>query len=413
MRKHIVWQLLLSCWLCLGLATNSIAEEMSPALRALVTQFLDENPAVQAAEAEYKRAEAQARASGQPLYNPELELEYEEAGDVTKSVGISQTFDWSGKRRARERVSGEAINAAAASLAATRQTLLTDFLFELGNATFANLAAQLSTRKVAILEEFVALAKRRFSAGDVGQTEVDLAHLALSEARMKSASLQSDAAESYSRFSSLFRTSEPTLPALPALPETLPASDVDMLLGVHPSVRQAKAEVALAGASVVVARRDSRPDPTLGVQGGKEGDEDLVGLSLSVPLFVRNNYRAKLDVANADAIRAEEAYWSTFQRARSELESARQRYQFLRAALHSWVNEGEPRLEGRGDLLKRLWQGGEMDTTDYLVQLQQTLDTRLSAADLRHSVWGAWVSWLSASGQVDIWLGALSYAEGK
>ena len=66
---------------------------------------------------------------------------------------------------------------------------------------------------------------------------------------------------------------------------------------------------------------------------------------------------------------------------------------------------GQHRLKGRIALLKQLWKAGEIGTTDYLVQLQQTLDTQVSAAALRAAVWDAWIRWLSASGQIEYWLG--------
>jgi len=56
--------------------------------------------------------------------------------------------------------------------------------------------------------------------------------------------------------------------------------------------------------------------------------------------------------------------------------------------------------------LQRLWEAGELSTTDYLVQLRQTLDTKESALELRRSMWQAWFEWMSASGQIETWLGA-------
>jgi cobalt-zinc-cadmium efflux system outer membrane protein len=55
--------------------------------------------------------------------------------------------------------------------------------------------------------------------------------------------------------------------------------------------------------------------------------------------------------------------------------------------------------------LRRLWEAGEISTTDYLVQLRQTLDVQESALDLRQILWRAWFEWLAASGRVDQGLG--------
>jgi cobalt-zinc-cadmium efflux system outer membrane protein len=55
--------------------------------------------------------------------------------------------------------------------------------------------------------------------------------------------------------------------------------------------------------------------------------------------------------------------------------------------------------------LWRLWEAGELSTTEFLVQLRQTLDTRESALELRETLWRAWLEWLIASGQIESWLG--------
>ncbi len=66
---------------------------------------------------------------------------------------------------------------------------------------------------------------------------------------------------------------------------------------------------------------------------------------------------------------------------------------------------GRHSLDRHGALLERRWEAGELSTTDYLVQLRQSLDTRESALDLQLTLWLAWFEWLAASGQVDNWLG--------
>jgi cobalt-zinc-cadmium efflux system outer membrane protein len=297
------------------------------------------------------------------------------------------------------------MRAASAVLATARQDLLAELLDRMSRVKVTSEAAHLSRQRVKLLEEFVALAERRYAAGDVGQSDVDLAHLALAEASMQSATLLSDAAEAESRLMAFFQSPTTIRPPLPVLPLDLSAFDNNALLERHPELRRAQAEAAAAKANVSVAQRDSRPDPTLGLHGGQEDDDTLIRLTVSIPLFVRNTFRAEVDAANADALRAEQAYLSLLQRARGELQAASKRYQLTRTALHHWENSGRDRLKGRIALLKQIWEAGEVGTTDYLVQLQQTLDTQVSATELHGAVWEAWIRWLSASGQIEYWLG--------
>ncbi len=405
MKNASLWQRMLFACLLLSLSVSAQATEVSPALDQLIQSFLQEHPAAQAARADLQRAEAEARATGQPLYNPEIELEYEDATDVTKTVGLVQTVDWAGKRRARDTASQDSVRAAQAAFATARQDMLGELLAELSGVVTGSEAARLAQHRVELLNEFLQLAKRRFAAGDVGQTDVDLAHLSVSEARMQAASITADASATEARLAALVQTPAGGWPVLPVLPEQIAAFNAEELLQQHPALRQSKAEAEAAKATVAIARRDRRPDPTIGVRGGKEDNDTLIGVSVSIPLFIRNTFRAELDASNADAIRAEQAYYNIKRRANGALQSAAQRYRLTRAALLDWEQTGRSSLQGRVDLLKRLWETGEISTTDYLVQLQQTLNTQASAVELESSAWNAWIAWLETSGQTENWLG--------
>jgi len=72
--------------------------------------------------------------------------------------------------------------------------------------------------------------------------------------------------------------------------------------------------------------------------------------------------------------------------------------------LQDWQSSGLASLQNQTQLLKQLWQSGELSTTEYLVQLQQTLNTRSSAITLQQSAWNAWTDWLKASAQLHQWL---------
>ncbi|HHO68415.1 MAG TPA: TolC family protein [Gammaproteobacteria bacterium] len=412
MRKNpFRWSRAVACVvITLSLSAPALAQEpVSPALQALARSLLERHPAALAARAELQRSEAEARAAAQPLYNPELELDYEDATDITKTVGLSQALDWAGKRRARAQAGQESTAAARSRLRAARQTLLGELLQALAGLQGARSAEQVGQRRVELLQDFLDVAARRFEAGDVGSSDVDLARLALAEARMQLASLRAERMAREAELESLVTRPAggwPRLPVLPALPaQAASAEGVDALLADHPRLRQAEAEAAAARARVTLARRERRADPTLGLRGGKEENDTLVGVTLSIPLFVRNSFRAELEAASAEAGRAESAVADQGRRARAQLRSATARYRLTLAALRDWERSGQPSLEGRTRVLKRLWEAGEIDTTDYLVQLQQTLDTQSSAVELRRSAWQAWSAWLAAAGRTDHWLG--------
>lgn len=405
MRNVSGWPRALLVSLLFFQSAGAAASEGSPALKQLAQSFIAQHPAAQAARADLERAEAQARASGQPLYNPEIEVDYEDATDTTASIGLIQTMDWSGKRRARDTASQESMRATRAAVDATRQTMLGELLGNLSRRTVGNESADLAQQRVKLLADFLHLAERRYAAGDVGRTDVDLARLAVSEAQMQSAAIQADALAVLARLESLVQKPAAGWPVLPVLPADIQPYDSETLLGQHPSLRQFEAEASAARAAIDIARRDRRPDPTIGIRGGEEGDDTLIGVTVSIPLFVRNSFKAEEDAANADATRALQSYHNKLRRFRGELQATAQRYRLTRSALGEWQDVGQSTLKGRVNLLKRLWETGEVSTTDYLVQLQQTLDTRASAIELKGATWDAWVAWLQASGQTSDWLG--------
>ncbi len=405
MQKLTVWGRHLFGCVLLGITASASASDISPALQELMQNFLNQHPAAQSARADLERAKAEARAAGQPLYNPEVEFDYEDASDITKTVGVAQTFDWNGKRRARNSAAQDNIRAAYATLSATRQQMLGELLGELSQILTTTDGARLAARRVTLLEEFLRLAEQRFAAGDVSQTDVDLARLALSEAQMQSAAASADATATEARLNALVDHPVAGWPVLPVLPGTLENYDTAALLKQHPVLQQLRAEAAAAYASISIARRDRRPDPTVALRGGKEASDGLVGVTVSIPLYLRNTFRAELDAANAEAISAEQRYRNILRRARSAMQAAVQRYQVTRSALGYWEHTGLSSLQGRIETLQRLWQSGEIDTTDYLVQLQQTIDTRISAVELRRATWDAWLAWLQASGTIEQWLG--------
>ena len=59
-------------------------------------------------------------------------------------------------------------------------------------------------------------------------------------------------------------------------------------------------------------------------------------------------------------------------------------------------------------MLKRVWEQGELTTQNYLLALNQSLDTRLSGIALREAMQQAWIEWLQQSAQLDEWLAALA-----
>jgi cobalt-zinc-cadmium efflux system outer membrane protein len=394
---------------CLVVASISSADSSTvadPALSGWINEVLSHNPEMQAAQAAVDAASGRLRAADQPLFNPELELEYENTDITTTAGGLNQAIDWSDKRGARTSVADFERVAASAELKTIRQTLATGLLQALADWHAAVAIKQVSEQQTTLMTRFARLAERRRKAGDLGQVELDLAHLAAAEAAFEQADASQNLILAYRAVSILTGSDNSGWPALSTqLPDVdLRQMDVDGMLNGLPLMQVALAQMSAARASVELSVREKKPDPTFGFRIGKEDSDTLTGLTFSVPLFVRNTFSAEVDVANASLIQAERSAANVRRQARADVIAAAQVYQSTRLAWNTWEASGAPRLSQRTELLDRLWQAGELNTTDYLVQLKQALDTEVSAIEQHGRMWQSWSAWLAASGRADKWL---------
>lgn len=378
-----------------------------PALVRFVQEMVDSNPRVRAARASLEASGAYRNAAARPLYNPELSLEAENAGAEIRALGISQTLDWGGKREARTAVAESDRLVAEAEYSTTRWDVTVELLDGLAlHQTGVERLAVAETRRQR-MDELLELAERRSDAGDLSPLELDLARLSAIDARIRAATAAADLAEARQAVRNL--TAQAPAAEWPLLPSSLPrippGADPQTLVLALPEVLAARRQVDSAQAVVELRRRERRPDATLSFAGGEEDDERLIGLSLTIPLFVRNRFHHEVTAALAERRAAQQLADDVLQRAHARLSSAAERYELSRSAWEVWASAGQASLGSQTRQLERLWQTGELGTDDYLAQWTAALDVRESALELRGALWRAWFEWLSASGQGDAWLG--------
>jgi len=389
-----------------GDATPTSANKLP--LAAFVRAVIDTSPQVNAARAAVDASTAFEGAAGRPLYNPELLFDAENADSDTLAFGISQTIDWGGKRRARTALAESERRLVEADYLTVRWQVAIDLMSALAAHQTESDRRALARVRVDTMQDFSALAQRRFDIGDISQIELDLAVLANTQARMQKATAAANVAEARQAVTSIALGSpstewpqlETTLPAITASPADAPEFVMRL-----PDVRAARFQVAAAAALVELRRRERRLDPTITLRGGKEDDENLVGLNVTVPIPIRNRFTYEVDAARAARSQAQQSASDVMRRAYTRFIGALERYQISRDAWQDWEDTGNVSLRRRTELLRRLWEAGELSTTDFLVQITQTLDTGESALDLRQAMWRAWFEWLIASGQLREWLG--------
>lgn len=372
-----------------------------------VNNVLNSHPRVLAARSNVTASEARTRAADRPLYNPELEAEYEEGETLTRSVGVNQTIDLGNKRAARRDVATAEQQAAIEALALVRQQVSAELLTAAGRLNVATDLATIARERKALMERFRALANERREAGDLNQVEAQLAELAYVEAALLYAQSQSDKVSAEQELARVVGNALPSPPALPSAYATVTLSEasIDSILNGLPSVRAAQARIAASRATLALRQRERRPDPTVGLYAGREGNDDLIGLRFSIPFPVRNSYRADVEAATADLDVVTLGVDDAYRQLRAELLAAARRYEISRTAWQEWQAVGASSLERQIQLLEQLWRVGELSTSGYLVQLEQALDTQMAGVEQRGTVWADWIGWLAVSGRVDDWLG--------
>lgn len=381
-----------------------------PALRDALQAAWQHHPSYRATEAQLAAARARLDAAGQPLYNPEVELSADDEGpDRTATAGLNLTLDLSGKRRVRRDAAAARVDQATAEAKLRRRDFTKQWFASWAELQTTQQRVRTGERRMTLVTRFAGLADKQFAADDISGLERDLALLARDEAQAEQSQLIAERAEAEARFRAVGGTPELlanlTLPTDTLPPPIAPTAGIEQL----PDWQAAQAAALAAEREVTVARRNRIADPTLGVRGGRidygNVQDNVVGVSLSIPLFVRNSYSAEVVAAQADAdVAVAEA-----ERIRIELDADRRRaidsYAASQSAWSRWQASRGTDVERRANLLERLWREGELSTADYLLQLKQTLDTQLAGAELEARLWRNYADYLAATGQLERWAG--------
>jgi cobalt-zinc-cadmium efflux system outer membrane protein len=380
----------------------------SPPLLDAIHRIWQASPEIEAARADLDAARARARAAGQPIYNPSLSLDAENADVDRRTAGISLALDLSGKRMARVRQGDANVVASEAAYDLLRRNVAARWLKAWSTATLARRQNELGQRRLALMQRFDDLAAQRLKVGDISSPERDLAGLAWGEAQFQQATLAGNEAAASAALATISGDEPTTLPplqdGLPPSAESVEAASVDDF----PELHEARARQASAEAGVQVARRARIPDPTLSLTGGRVRsgplNDRVIGVSVSIPLPVLNNGRAEVAAAEADVDAAMASVRARQFGLRAGLQEAKARYAALRNAMEGFRRGRAAAFEDRTQLLEKLWGAGEISTSDYLVQLKQSLDTALSGYELESQTWQTWFDYLTAAGRLNDWL---------
>jgi len=385
--------------------TAGIIKNASPALTHFIKNSLTDHSNLLAAKADVMSASAALRASDQAVYNPELEFDYEDTDITTKSIAISQTIDWGDQQGRRTVLAKAELHKVKAQYKMAIQSFIRNLLMGLAENQTKKELAQLSHETLKLMQEFRQIAERRYQAGDLNRVELNLARLAYNQALMEQANALSNATEASEKLRATLGTLPSSLPVLPErLPEPVLKNDLEVFLQQLPVIRSQLAEVQVARQELALRKSETAWDPTISVSAGSEGKEDLIGFNLSIPLNIRNNFSAEVDVAHQNLIAHEQRAQLAYRDTRATLIVATDRYRNLLKAWNSWREQSRISVDQQLTLIKQLWQAGDISAADYLLQLKQALETQATGLELRNQLWQVAFDWMSLTASIDSWL---------
>lgn len=409
-------QSILICITTLLISTVSFAQDVNginihsaPShLKQLINQVLPTHPKYAAAQAELDAVKAQYDAATNAIYNPEIELDGQKTTIQTYTVGLSQTIDWGDQQGIKTQIAKYYIDASQAKFQSERQKLIRDLLITIGGYQNSIKLADLSNQRLTLMKNFFELARKKFNAGDLNQVEFDLAQLAYSESIFNNAKIFSDMINAEQTYYAMYGSHSSSKNSLPDLSidfkDVAMPSDLDNFIMSLPQMRLVRANVAASKESINLRKSEGSADPTISIRGGKEDKESLVGISISMPLNVRNTFSAETEEARKDYLRTEQLAQQAWRDLRRDIISQTSQYQFTLKAWDQWKQYGQLSLNRQLNSLKRYWRAGDISTTDYLVQIKQNLDTQSAGLELKNTLWSSWLTWLESTAQIESWL---------
>lgn len=346
-----------------------------------------------------------------PLYNPQVGAQVGREGKADDySLSLSQTFDWTDKRSVRQQQAVYSRTAAAQFYKLTLQQKKTEALQAIQQWQAAVEQAELNRTLEAQLETLLDLVMARQEAGDLGQIDAELTVLNLSQRLSSTAQSQAELKQAESRVHELLPDWTEELGQIPASlwRSNLVSGQAEQRVDEHPLVRTAKAEWEILQQSAELARRATKADPTFGINAGELGQDNVLALTFSMPLNIRNNFSAQARASSQVALSAEAQYRAVRRQQLFSIEAARSTLQEYQLRYDRWQSLMQGRVESSGALLASQWNSGDLSTTEYLLALQQRTDGLVSGIELRKLYESARLNWLFQTGQIDDALKELS-----
>lgn len=369
---------------------------------AWLASQVQQHPEIIAAREQRLGSNASADAIEQPIYNPELSTDLERNNEVDNyRIGVSQTIDWWDRQGARQQQAGYLRSAADALYQQQVLDKTTEALAALVEWHAANRTAAIAQTQRQQLNTLLELVEIRQQAGDLGSIDAELTFLSLSQQLTQIAEVEASLQKAEAIVRELLINWTPEQGGVPKdFWPIEPGSTTDQKLLTHPAVASAHARWQSMKEEVKITQRAAKAEPTVGLNVGRDGGENVVGLTFSIPLNVHNNFSAETRASKRAALEEEARFQAIYRKQRFKLQAAHSAWQRFERQYRRWQELVQDRIEDSTELLERQWRSGDLSTTDYLLTLNQRTEIMLAGIELEKQTHLALTEVLQQSGRL-------------
>jgi len=315
------------------------------------------------------------------LPNPEVAVQMEDTREASRSLTaqINLPVELGGKRAARVGAAQKARELASAQLAGTQAGLRAAVAAAFFQLLIEQERVALARGTLGIASEGAQAAARRVSAGKIPPLEETKARVEQANAELELSEAGAALAQARQGLGSLWGNPAPHFSAAGGQLQAVPAAPAEAQLrdglDTAPALLASQRELERRQAEIAVERSRQYPDLTVSVgakrdNGTGRGAYPVLGLSLPLPLFDRNQGRLYTAIRQAD--RAADEYRATRVRLDTELRQAASRLAVARTSAESLHATVLPAAQQAYGAARRGFEAGKFTYLDVL-DAQRTL----------------------------------------
>ncbi len=374
---------------------------------------IENSPVLRGRQAERQEVASHLIGAKTYPYNPEISLELADRGSpggstTDRGLAVSQEIELAGQRRQRIAVADQELAAAEAVLVHQRRLLAYQVESAFAEAVLARELLGVATVDADLAREVLAFSRRRLERGAATQIEANLAQASAGRAERSLRKAQADYASARSRLAEVAGAT-PQAPPEPVGDLLVPEAEPLSLQGLLTLAFERRGDLLAAGqreqaaeAAIRLAKAEGKPNLVVGsFFQREEATDDIFGatISLSVPLFNRNQGQIAESRATRERLRHEQAALRLA--IEQEVVAAFNSLKAARAAAERLRDQVLGTLDENVVLLQRSFEAGRIGATEVVTLRREFVASRREYIEALADAWLARI-------QLDLAVGRLS-----